>query len=145
MSREMLKAAGLCPCCGEPNCSNIEETRNRLKAKLEVRRAQKSRVSIMEHKQPQTIDNQQDLDALARWIEHSESKTEKHHTRTKKKQRNWNQTQQVIRDDIDDDEIVQFSKIMTMTQHSCCRRRVLLSTEARQSLIQYCNLQLRRK
>lgn len=38
--REQLKLAGLCPCCGRVSCSELDEQKSRLRAKLEARRAQ---------------------------------------------------------------------------------------------------------
>ena len=78
--REILKAVGICPCCGKPKCSDDDRRsaardRNRLKVKLELMQQNwpAPAIVLMTHKsEPSSSASCRRLEKLAIWIEGQE-------------------------------------------------------------------------
>jgi hypothetical protein len=151
MSKDILEAAGFCPCCGQIECSTgAQDVRRRLKAKLEARRKQlepccdescnPQQSCFISHDKPLN-----DLDTLVAWIDARKPKKRANLRCKKTGSNNHHHHHHPIglpmSDCFVDEEIERFAQLL-LIQGQKKRDRVCLLPEARCSLICLCASQL---
>lgn len=113
--KELWKAAGLCPCCGQPKqCGKDNDVRRRLKMKLENKKKQEKE----NHSQQTTNRNLlKNLDEVYSWIQETTSRNRKPSTKRKEKKKKRKEKKILLVNE----EVLAFAKFLEGNQSRTMR------------------------